>query len=66
MGAFRYDALTGAIAALVAVGVFLISLSVLDIFDRLIVGLVAAISPSFARATRVRSALADNQELQRR
>ncbi len=57
MSGFLYDPLTSAIAALVAVGVFLISLAALDVLAWLIAGLLAALSPSFLRVAQVRSAL---------
>ena len=58
MSAFLYDGVTSTIAALVAVGAFLISRAVLDVVARLIIGLLVALSPSFKCAAQVHSALA--------
>ncbi len=58
MSALVYDGLTGAAFGLTGLGVFLISLAVLDITSWLMARLLAAMSPSAGRAARVRSALA--------
>lgn len=58
MSSLVYDCLTGAAAVWFGIGVFLVSLAVLDILTWLITGLLAAFSPCFKRAVQVRSALA--------
>jgi len=58
MSALVYDGLTGAAVGLIGLGVFLISLAVLDITSWLMARLLAAMSSSVGRAMRVRSALA--------
>lgn len=58
MSMFVYDGLIGAAIGLIGIGVFLVSLAVLDVTSWLIARLLAAMSSSAGRAMRVRSALA--------
>jgi hypothetical protein len=58
MSALVYDGLTGAAVGLIGIGVFLVSLAVLDMTSWLMARLLAAVSSSAGRAMRVRSALA--------
>ena len=58
MSALVYDGLTGAAVGLIGIGVFLVSLVVLDMTSWLMARLLAAVSSSAGRAMRVRSALA--------
>jgi len=58
MSELAYDCLIAGRAALILLGVFLISLAVLDIMSWLMARLLAAMSSSVGRAAQVRSALA--------
>jgi len=64
MSALVYNGLTSAEVGLIGLGVFLISLSVLDIAFWFVDRLSASLLPSMARAARVRSALAVEDEQQ--
>lgn len=66
MSALVYDGLSSVAAVLIGLGVFLISLAVLDILAWLTAGLLAALSPSVGRAAQVQSALTTTQKDQRR
>ncbi len=58
MSAFLYDCLIAGRAALILLGVCLISLALLDLASWLLARLFAALSPSFDRMIRIRSGLA--------
>ncbi len=63
MSAIVYDGLIRVAAVLIGLGVFLISLAVLDILLAwLTAGLLAALSPSVGRAAQVQSALGAMRE----
>jgi hypothetical protein len=57
-----YDCISGTVVGLIGIGVLLISLAVLDIVAWLAARLLAALSPSFDRAARMKSILGVMQE----